>query len=149
MAKYRDTVGETHELRINLNHRDRIRDATEWDLLRLAHEPDQIDGFIRAVQEDNDLRWVIIAEIERKDAQQLKELADGTVNDDALAALLDAVGDFFQTSSPLKTAYQALLEHTRKAQRETTAVIAQQIAQTLLASHTNLAGLSAAVPMSG
>ena len=149
MAKYRDTAGETHELRINLNHRDRIREATEWDLLRLAHEPDQIDAFMQAIQEDNDLRWVIIAEIERKDAGQLKELADGTVNDEALSALLDAVGDFFQASSPLKTAFQALLEHTRKTQREATAIIAKQIAETVLASHTSSAGSSAAVPMSG
>ena len=47
MAQYRDTAGQVHTLRITLAHRRPIIDATEWDLLELAHKPERLDAFLK------------------------------------------------------------------------------------------------------
>ena len=91
MAQYRDTAGQIHTLRITLAHRRPIIDATEWDLLELAHKPERLDAFLKALAEDDDLIWALLGQIEGGAPEELMAMADGTTHEDASAALLEAL----------------------------------------------------------
>ena len=88
-------VGQIHTLRITLAHRRPIIDATEWDLLELAHKPERLDAFLKTLAEDDDLIWALLGQIEGRTPEDLMAVADGTTHEEASAALLEAIADFF------------------------------------------------------
>ena len=149
MAQYRDTAGQVHTLRITLAHRRPIIDATEWDLLELAHKPERLDAFLKALAEDDDLIWALLGQIEGRTPDELMAVADGTTHEDASAALLESIADFFPARSPLRAPMLELLERTRAAQQAATDVIEGQLLQAVRGWPTSSVESSAAVPMSG
>lgn len=118
MSSFVDRAGVTRSLAINLAHRRTIKQQTGWDLVAIAHQPPQLDGFLQALQSDDDLLWRIIAILTNTDAAELMAAADGTVYEDASEAFLQALQVFFPAQSPLRRPLGDLLQQLKTAQAE-------------------------------
>ena len=118
MSSFTDLAGVTRGLSINLAHRRTIKQQTGWDLVAIAHQPAQLDGFLQALQTDDDLLWRIIAILTNTNAAELMAAADGTVYEDASEAFLQALQVFFPAQSPLRRPLGDLLQQLKTAQTE-------------------------------
>jgi hypothetical protein len=127
MAQYRDTAGRQHVLRITMAGRQRILDRTEWDLLQLAHDPQRLSEFLKALQLDDSLIYEILGAIEQLEPAAIQDVADGTTHEEASAALLEAIADFFPKGSPLKAGLQDLLAKLLEAQETARRAISEQV----------------------
>lgn len=117
MAQYRDSLQGLHEVRITLLTRKQIRDALGVDLLAAAHNPDVLKRLLDDIA-GGDLLWQILAVIESSSVDALLAVADGTTEEAAGSALLEAIIDFFPASSPLREPLRELARKTAAVQTE-------------------------------
>jgi len=127
MAQYRDMNGVQHVVQINMKVRRRIREATEWDLLEMAHNPQVLTGFLDAIKLDDSIVYDILGAIEQLEPTAIEEAADGTTHEKASAALMEAITDFFPEGSPMKNGLQDLLATVLEVQETARRAISEQV----------------------
>lgn len=127
MSSFVDKLGERHELSINLAHRARIKTRTGWDLVELAHKPERLQALLEALQAEDDLLWEILSVLTGKPATALLAAADGSTLEDASAALLEAITDFFPASSPLRRPLENLWRQLQRTRQQAAGAIEEQL----------------------
>ena len=127
MSTFIDMLGERHELTITLAHRALIKNRTGWDLVELAHKPEQLQALLEALQADDDLLWQILSVLTGKAAEALLAAADGSTLEDASAALLEAITDFFPASSPLRRPLENLWKQLQWTRQQAAGAIEEQL----------------------
>lgn len=127
MSSFIDMLGERHELTITLAHRALIKNRTGWDLVELAHKPERLQALLEALQADDDLLWQILSVLTGKSAAALLAAADGSTLEDASAALLEAITDFFPASSPLRRPLVNLWRQLQQTRQQAAGAIEEQL----------------------
>lgn len=127
MAQYRDMNGVQHVVKINMKARRRIREATEWDVLEMAHNPQRLTEFLDALKLDDSIVYDMLGAIEQIEPTAIEDAADGTTHEKASAALLEAIADFFPEGSPMKNGLQDLLTTVLEAQETARRAISEQV----------------------
>ena len=127
MSSFIDMLGERHELTITLAHRARIKRTTGWDLVELAHKPERLQALLEALQADDDLLWQILSILTEKPAAALLAAADGSTLEDASAALLEALTDFFPASSPLRRPLENLWRQLQRTRQQAAGAMEEQL----------------------
>lgn len=147
MSSFTDLAGVTRGLSINLAHRRTIKQHTGWDLVAIAHQPAQLDGFLQALQSDDDLLWRIIGILTNADATELMAAADGTVYENASEAFLEALQVFFPAQSPLRRPLGDLLRQLKAAQADARSQVETKLLGLVSDIGSGISGFSE--PMSG
>ena len=127
MSSFIDMLGERHELTITLAHRAQIKKRTGWDLVELAHKPERLQALLEALQADDDLLWQMISILTEKPAAALLAAADGSTLEDASAALLEALTDFFPASSPLRRPLENLWRQLQRTRQQAAGAIEERL----------------------
>jgi predicted RNA polymerase sigma factor len=149
MAQYRDMNGVQHVVQIDMDARDRVAERTEWDLLKMAHEPQRLSEFLAAIQLDDSLIYEVLSAIKEVPVVTLKKAADGSTHEEASTALLEALVDFFPKGSAMKVGLQKLLNRVETAQDQARQAISEQIEAAVEALDIQSMASTAADPMSG
>jgi len=129
VAQYKDKAGQPHSISITLLTRRQIRDQLGVDLLAAAHDPQQLTQILDGIS-SGDLLWRMLAVIEGTTEDALLSVADGTTEENAGTALLQAIIDFFPQSSPLREPLRKLMVQAEATQAE----LASTVEQALLAA---------------
>lgn len=127
MSSFIDMLGERHELTITLAHRAQIKKRTGWDLVELAHKPERLQALLEALQADDDLLWQILSVLTDRATAALLAAADGSTLEDASAALLEALTDFFPASSPLRRPLENLWRQLQQTRQQAAGAIEEQL----------------------
>lgn len=126
MAQYRDRAGQPHSISITLLTRRQIRDQLGVDLLAAAHDPQQLTQILDDIS-SGDLLWRMLAVIEGTTEDALLSVADGTTEEQAGTALLQAIIDFFPQSSPLREPLRRLVVQAEITQAEAASTVEQML----------------------
>lgn len=126
MAQYRDRAGQPHSISITLLTRRQIRDQLGVDLLAAAHDPQQLTQILDDIS-SGDLLWRMLAVIEGTTEDALLSVADGTTEEQAGTALLQAIIDFFPQSSPLREPLRRLVVQAKITQANTASTVEQML----------------------
>jgi hypothetical protein len=116
VSEYCDTVGVVRRLSINLAHRQRIKQQLGHDLVAMAHDPEQLQALLTALQTDDALLYQLLGIICGEHAETLMATADGTVHEAAASAFLEALTSFFPAGSPLRLPLENLWRELRAQQ---------------------------------
>lgn len=126
MAQYKDRANQPHNISITLLTRRQIRDQLGVDLLAAAHDPQQLTAILDGIS-SGDLLWRMLAVIEGTTEDALLSVADGTTEEHAGTALLQAIIDFFPQSSPLREPLRRLVAQAEITQAETASTVEQML----------------------
>jgi len=102
---------------VRLSHRKPIREAVGVDIVAAAHDPDQLKQLLDLLT-DPDKLWTVVSVVSGVSVDGLLAQADGSTEEDAGTALLEAVVSFFPKSSPLRTPLLRLLERAKETHGE-------------------------------
>jgi len=102
---------------VRLSHRKPIREAVGVDIVAAAHDPDQLQQLLNLLT-DPDKLWTVVSVVSGVSVDDLLAQADGSTEEDAGTALLEAVVSFFPKSSPLRTPLLRLLERAKETHGE-------------------------------
>ena len=102
---------------VRLLHRKPIREAVGVDIVAAAHDPDQLKQLLDLLT-DPDKLWTVVSVVSGVSVDDLLAQADGSTEEDAGTALLEAVVSFFPKSSPLRTPLLRLLERAKETHGE-------------------------------
>ena len=94
--------GKTHQVKLTMAARRKIREATEIDLLRAVENPELLSEVLTRITEDDEFVLTALGAVLDIPVETLEAAADATVYADASTALVEAIVDFFPDSSPLK-----------------------------------------------
>ena len=108
---FTDLRGQVHELKITMATRRKIRDACEVDLLAAIQDTTLLQTVLARITEDDEFVLSAVGVIVGVDASALEEAADAQVYADASTALVEAIVDFFPSSSPVRKPLQTVLDN--------------------------------------
>ena len=108
---FTDLRGQVYELKITLATRRKIRDACEVDLLAAIQDTALLQSVLTRITEDDEFVLSAVGVIVGVDASALEEAADAQVYADASTALVEAIVDFFPSSSPVRKPLQTVLDN--------------------------------------
>jgi hypothetical protein len=107
---FTDLRGQVRELKITMATRRKIRDACEVDLLAAIQDTTLLQTVLTRITEDDEFVLSAVGAIVGVDASALEESADAQVYADASTALVEAIVDFFPSSSPVRKPLQTVLD---------------------------------------
>lgn len=149
MKRYTDRNGKAHSVEITLAHRRQIRDQMEIDLVKCAHDDAALRHMLDELSGEDDQLWEMLSIIESIPVADLLAAADAQTIDDAGAALLGAIIDFFPSRSPLRAPLQRLQERVKETQGEAIAVAQAALMELVESLDIGSALETAQAPMSG
>jgi hypothetical protein len=117
VAQYRDKTSRLHEVTISLVERRKIREQLGVDLVAAAHNPETLRNMLDRIA-TGEILWDMLAIIEGTTVDDLLACGDGSTEEAAGTALLQAIIDFFPQSSPLKEPLRGLVVKAAAAQEE-------------------------------
>lgn len=103
--------GKTHQVKLTMAARRKIREATEIDLLRAVENPELLSEVLTRITEDDEFVLTALGAVLDIPVEALEAAADATVYADASTALVEAIVDFFPDSSPLKKPLRLAVEN--------------------------------------
>ena len=103
--------GKTHQVKLTMAARRKIREATEIDLLRAVENPELLSEVLTRITEDDEFVLTALGAVLDIPVETLEAAADATVYADASTALVEAIVDFFPNSSPLKKPLRLAVEN--------------------------------------
>ena len=103
--------GKTHQVKLTMAARRKIRDATEIDLLRAVEKPELLSEVLTRITEDDEFVLTALGAVLDIPVETLEAAADATVYADASTALVEAIVDFFPDSSPIKKPLRLAVEN--------------------------------------
>lgn len=103
--------GKTHQVKLTMAARRKIRDATEIDLLRAVEKPELLSEVLTRITEDDEFVLTALGAVLDVSLETLEAAADATVYADASTALVEAIVDFFPDSSPIKKPLRLAVEN--------------------------------------
>lgn len=103
--------GKTHQVKLTMAARRKIRDATEIDLLRAVEKPELLSEVLTRITEDDEFVLTALGAVLDIPPETLEAVADATVYADASTALVEAIVDFFPDSSPIKKPLRLAVEN--------------------------------------
>ena len=103
--------GRTHQVKLTMAARRKIREATEIDLLRAVEKPELLSEVLTRITEDDEFVLTALGAVLDVPLETLEAVADATVYADASTALVEAIVDFFPDSSPIKKPLRLAVEN--------------------------------------
>lgn len=123
--------GKTHQIKLTMAARRKIREATEIDLLKAVEKPELLSEVLTRITEDDEFVLTALGAVLDIPAETLEAEADATVYADASTALVEAIVDFFPDSSPLKKPLRLAMDSSTILTESRAAIIEATLMQAI------------------